>query len=87
MLRQGRARPEAGGGPLSLATAARRSHVRVVGVRGRPRLIQRLAALGVVPGAQLTVLRSHGPALVAMGDARVAIGKHAAECVEVEVTE
>ena len=47
----------------------------------------RLAALGVVPGAEMTVLRPHGPALVALGEARVALGKHAAECVEVEVAD
>ena len=69
---------------LTLAAAERHSKVRVTRVSGRPRLIQRLAALGVVPGVVMTVLKPHGPALVSMGGARIAIGKAAAQHVEVE---
>ena len=72
---------------LTLAEAERHSRVRVTRVSGRPRLIQRLAALGVVPGVSLTVVRPGGPAMVAMGGARIAIGKSAARSVEIEVTE
>jgi Fe2+ transport system protein FeoA len=46
-----------------------------------------LAALGVVPGVLLTVLKPHGPAMVSMGGARIAIGKCAAKSVEIEVAE
>jgi Fe2+ transport system protein FeoA len=69
---------------LTLAGAQRHERVRVLRVSGRPRLIQRLAALGVVPGTSLTVLKSHGPAIVSLRGARIAIGRSAAELVEVE---
>ena len=74
-------------GRLTLASVERHARVRVVGVSGQPRLIQRLAALGVVPGASLKVLKPRGPAVVAVGGARIAIDKSAARSVEVEVVE
>lgn len=70
---------------LTLAAADRHSTVRVLRVSGRPRLIQRLAALGVVPGVLLKVLKPHGPSIVSMGGARIAIGESAAESVEIEL--
>ena len=45
---------------LTLAAAERHSKVRVTRVSGQPRLIQRLAALGVVPVVIMTVLKPHG---------------------------
>lgn len=69
---------------MTLTGVDRHSKVRVLRVSGRPRLIQRLAALGVVPGAVLTVLKPHGPAVVSLGGARIALGKNAAGHVEVE---
>ena len=71
---------------LTLDDADRDAIVRVVRVAGRPRLIQRLAALGLVPGASLTVLKPHGPAIVSLGGARIAIGQAAAQSVEIEIT-
>lgn len=70
---------------LTLDAAARNETVRVVRVTGRPRLIQRLAALGIVPGVTLTVLKPANPSIVAMGGARIAIGTAAAESVQIEV--
>jgi Fe2+ transport system protein FeoA len=72
---------------LTLDAADRDDKVRVVRVSGRPRLIQRLAALGVVPGVMLTVVKPHTPAIVSMGGARIAIGKAAAQSVEIEVAD
>jgi Fe2+ transport system protein FeoA len=72
---------------LTLAAAERNSHVRVVQVSGRPRLIQRLAALGIVPGVLLTVLKPHSPAIVTLGGARIAIGQDAATSIEIEVAD
>lgn len=69
---------------MTLAAAERHSRVRVVRVSGQPRLIQRLAALGVVPGVMMTVLKPHGPTLVSIGGARIAIGRAAAKHVEIE---
>ena len=70
---------------LTLDDADRNAKVRVVRVAGRPRLIQRLAALGLVPGVSLTVLKPHGPAIVSLGGARIAIGEAAAQSVEIEI--
>lgn len=72
-------------GRVTLADATRHSRVRVTRVTGRPGLIQRLAALGVVPGVVLTVMKPHGPSVVALGGARIAIGHSAAGAVEIEV--
>ena len=74
----------ASGDKLTLAAADRDSQVRVVRVTGRPRLIQRLASIGVVPGVLLTVVKPHGPSIVCLGGARIAIGRSAAESVEIE---
>ncbi len=71
-------------GPLTLDHAARAARVRVVGVSGGRRLVHRLAALGVVPGVVLTVVRPSGPALIMVGGARIAVGRPAAEAIEVE---
>ena len=68
----------------TLGGAARGSTVRVVSVNGGRRMVHRLAALGVVPGARVTVRRPRGPALVSLHGASVAIGTRAAACVEVE---
>jgi Fe2+ transport system protein FeoA len=68
----------------TLATTSRNSRVRVLRISGRPSLMQRLAALGVVPGVLLTVVKPHGPAIVSLGGARIAIGRSAAQLVEVE---
>jgi Fe2+ transport system protein FeoA len=58
--------------------------VRVVRVTGGPRLVHRLAAVGVVPGSLLTVVRARGPAVIALDGARVAVGRRAAMAIEVE---
>ena len=73
-------------GRTTLDRANRNDKVRVLRVSGRPALIQRLAALGVVPGVTLTVLKPNNPSIVAMGGARIAIGEIAAESVEIEVS-
>ena len=71
-------------GVNTLATVARDSRVRVLRVSGRPRLMMRLATLGVVSGVLLTVIKPHGPAIVSLGGARIAIGRSAAQSVVVE---
>jgi len=67
-----------------LEDAAQSAQVRVVGVSGGRRLVHRLAALGVVPGVVLTVVRPSGPALIMVGGARIAVGRTAAQAIEVE---
>ncbi len=72
---------------MTLDEVARGTRVRVLGVRGGRRLVHRLAALGMVPGAQLTVTRPRGPAIVAIGGASVALGKQATGAIDVEEIE
>ena len=74
-------------GRLTLDAVPRNSRVRVLQVSGRPRLMQRLAAIGVVPGVTLLVVKPHGPAIVSLGGARIAIGRSAAQSVEIEVVD
>ncbi|NQV08155.1 ferrous iron transport protein A [bacterium] len=73
-----------GSGPLTLDTAHGGALVRVVHIGGDRRLAHRLAALGLVPGSTVTVTRPRGPAIVAVGAARIAIGRQAARVIEVE---
>ena len=63
------------------------STVRVVSVHGGRRLVHRLAALGIVPGSLVTVKRSRGPSILALNGTRLAVGRHAAMAIEVEVAE
>lgn len=75
------------GGGFTLASVGRNEEVRVARISGRPRLIQRLAALGVVPGVSLTVVKPDGPAIISLGGARIAIGQSAARAIEIEVAQ
>lgn len=71
----------------TLAEAERGSRVRVLQISGRSRFVQRMAALGIVPGVLLTVVKPHGPAIVSLGGARIAIGQNAAKYVEIEIAD
>ena len=72
-------------GALTLDEVGRGGRVRVVRVRGGRALVHRLAALGLVPGSSVTVVRARGPAIVSVLGARIAVGRRAAMAVEVEV--
>jgi Fe2+ transport system protein FeoA len=74
-------------GVLLLDDATRNSKVRVLRISGGTRLIHRLAALGIVPGAILTVLKSGAPTIVSLGGARIAVGHSASTAVRVEVVQ
>ena len=81
----GRGRGERRGhGGGTLADSHRHQRVRVIRVRGGRRLVQRLAALGIVPGVVVKVTRPRGPALIGVGNTRIAIGRGAAQAIEVE---
>jgi Fe2+ transport system protein FeoA len=71
-------------GRRTLETIRRNETVRVVRVSGRPVLVRRLSALGLIPGARLTVMKPASPLIVSLGGARIAIGRSAAASVEVE---
>ena len=84
MHRGRRARSITVSGNATLATVGGNRRVRVLRVVGGRRLVHRLAALGIVPGVYVTVDRSSGPALVSVGDTRIAVGREVAAAVEVE---
>ena len=73
-----------GEAPETIATVATGVPVRVARVSGGRRLVRRLAALGIVPGAAIKVDRGSGPALVEVGFTRVAVDRGVAAAVEVE---
>ncbi|MEA1903116.1 MAG: FeoA domain-containing protein [Actinomycetota bacterium] len=69
---------------MTLDEARRDARVRVARITGGRRLVHRLAALGIVPGAELSVIRPRGPALISIGGAHVAVGRGEACSIEVE---
>lgn len=69
---------------LTLDTIGSGRRVRIVRISGGRRLVHRLAALGLVPGAMVTVRRGRGPAIVSLDGIRLAVGRHAAMAIEVE---
>jgi Fe2+ transport system protein FeoA len=83
-VRRHGAHRDASEGVLTLDSVRRGGRVRVLRVRAGRRLVNRLAALGLVPGSLITVIRSRGPAILSVGGARVAVGRQAATAVEVE---
>jgi ferrous iron transport protein A len=70
--------------PLSLAPAG--EPLAIVDVRAGERLRQRLTGLGLVPGTVVEIVQSrgHGPVIVAVGNARLALGRGASHKVLVE---
>lgn len=70
--------------PLSLAPAG--EPMTIVDVRAGRRLRHRLSDLGLVPGTVVEVVQSlgHGPLILALGDARLALGRGASHKVLVE---
>jgi len=69
--------------PLSAAPAGAR--VVVQEVRGGHSVLSRLATLGFTPGALLTVVQNfgRGPLIVAVRDARIALGRGEAGSIQV----
>ena len=61
---------------LPLTMLPPRQPARIVGIRAGHTLTERLAGLGLVPGAEVWVLRDNGgPLLLAVGETRVALGR------------
>jgi Fe2+ transport system protein FeoA len=69
---------------LTLDRVRAGDRVRVVSVGGPRRLVHRVAALGLVPGAMVTVTRPRGPAIVSVGGANIAVGHQVTRVIEVE---
>jgi Fe2+ transport system protein FeoA len=70
--------------PLAMIREGTRAVLRTIG--GGRGLRGRLAALGLIPGAEVTVLRNggRGPFVVAVNNARICIGRGMAMKIEVE---
>lgn len=73
-------------GGLVLASCKGGRDVRLSGIRAGRELRARLAAMGLVPGIRLRVMRQEGagPLVVALRGMRLAIGRGMAEKMDVE---
>lgn len=70
--------------PLSMVQVARR--VRIIAVEAGHGLQGRLAAMGLIPGVEIEVLRNsmHGPVLIAVKGSRIMRGRGMAQKIMVE---
>jgi len=74
---------------VDLAHMGTGHHGKVVEVHGGNRMRARLEAMGIRPGVEITKISSqimHGPVLVKVGNAQVAIGHGMARRVFVDTT-
>jgi ferrous iron transport protein A len=80
------ARATAHRGASVLASCGPGREVRLAGIRAGRELRARLAAMGLVPGIRLRVMRQEGrgPLVVALRGMRLAIGRGMAERMDVE---
>ncbi len=69
--------------PLRAASLPRGARGLVTAVDGSVETVERLAALGLVPGAAFRVLRGGSPLALAVGEARFALGREWAEALVV----
>ena len=70
--------------PLAMVQEGRR--VRVIGIHGGRKLQGRLAAMGLVPGVEIEVIRNgfHGPFIVGIKGSRVMMGRGMAFKIQVQ---
>ncbi|RKQ61771.1 ferrous iron transport protein A [Thermovibrio guaymasensis] len=70
---------------MTLSQVKAGEKVRIVNITGGHGLKNRLAAIGIFPGAEVKVVKSPpGPVIVEVAGSRVAIGQGMARKVEVE---
>jgi ferrous iron transport protein A len=74
---------------LSLSAVRSGESVRIESMQGGHHFLSRLASLGFTPGALLTVVQNfgHGPIIVCLRDARVALGRGEANKIVVRSIE
>lgn len=70
--------------PLSVVPEG--EEVRILGFRGGAQFVQKLSAMGFVPGSRIRVIRSQsgGPMIVLIRGSQMAIGRGVASKIEVE---
>ena len=72
--------------PLAMATVG--EQVRLESISGGEKLIQRLTALGLTPGVELSVVQdAGGPLLISVRDSRIALGRGIARKVMVSLVD
>ncbi len=73
-------------GATALSSCVSGREVRLAGIRAGRELRARLAAMGLVPGIRLRVIRQEGrgPMVVALRHMRLAIGRGMAERMDIE---
>lgn len=70
---------------ITLAAAKSGQPVKLVSIQTEEKLTHRLTALGLTPGAELTILQNTGSALVlAVRGSRIALGRATAHLLFVE---
>ena len=70
--------------PVRAASLSRGDRARVSAIEGRAAIVERLAAVGLVPGTHLVVVRGGSPMAIAVGASRFGIGREWAEALLVE---
>ena len=68
--------------PVSMLKVGQRGIVREV--RGGHGFVQRLAAMGVLPGTEISMVRSGGPVIVSVRNSRLVFGRGMAHRIIVE---
>ena len=70
---------------ISLAKLASREKGTMIELRGGAHFVSRMATLGFTPGASLTMVQNfgHGPLIVLIRDARIALGRGEANKIRV----
>lgn len=79
-------RTPAAHGTVTLVSCATGRDVRLAAIHAGRELRSRLAAMGLVPGIRMRVMRreGHGPLVVALRGMRLALGRGMAEKMDVE---
>ena len=69
--------------PLTIMQPGRR--VRLISVNAGEGLVGRLAAMGLVPGAEIEIMRNsaRGPVILMLGESRIMLGRGTAEKLSV----
>ena len=70
--------------PVRAASLHRGGRAQVASVEGRSAVVERLAAVGIVPGTHFVVVRGGSPMAVAVGASRFGLGREWAEALLVE---
>ena len=75
-------------GPLPLTMTKIGERVRLIEIRGGVKLNQRLTALGLTPGIELSLVQdSGGPLIISVRESRIALGRGMAHHIMVSLVD